>query len=154
MIEALLEVLKRITIFMVMGKIILNLGMGRGYEKYTKIVIGFMVIVQLVAGITSTWNTMKEETLQDTASSFYDSWKKEMKEFESQLRIQQKEIESSWREYGKEEEKKQKEKEEKKNQQRENEEKGIEIEKIQIGKVLGDERTSFTKNKGFVFAKG
>ena len=99
MIQILLEILKRVTIFMVIGKVILNLGMGKGYEKYTKMVIGFMVVVQLWAGINSTVQLIKERKIPDFKISFFSQWELEMEVFEKELRRQQKEIEEQWREY-------------------------------------------------------
>ena len=100
MAEVLLEILKQITIFMIIGKVILNLGMGRGYEKYTRMVIGFMVIVQFWVGINSVRDSLREYKLYESNKNFYSSWKREMKEFEEDLRRRQIEIENTWKEYG------------------------------------------------------
>ena len=147
MIEAFAEILKRVTIFTVMGKIILNLGMGKGYEKYTKIIIGFMVIVQLWAGINGILNIIKKEKIGEYERGFFDSWVKEMEEFENELQMQQKEIEKNWINYGNEEKKEIREKEE-------NQEEKIQIEQIIIGKAKMYERTSFGESKSSLFAKG
>ena len=101
MMEILLEVLKRVTIFMVIGKVILNLGMGKGYEKYTKMVIGFMVVVQLWGGINTALQLIKEKKIPDFKSPFFLQWEQEMETFEKELRAQQEEIEEQWMEYDK-----------------------------------------------------
>ncbi|MBR5579634.1 MAG: hypothetical protein IKW28_11670 [Lachnospiraceae bacterium] len=123
MIQILLEVLKRVTIFMVIGKVILNLGVGKGYEKYTKTVIGFMVIVQLWAGVNTTLQLIKEKKIADFKTPFFSQWEQEMEGFEKELRAQQKVIEEQWKEYDKTTESKK-------------EEKGEEGEKIIIENII------------------
>ena len=86
---------------MVIGKVILNLGVGKGYEKYTKTVIGFMVIVQLWAGVNTTLQLIKEKKIADFKTPFFSQWEQEMEGFEKALRAQQKVIEEQWKEYDK-----------------------------------------------------
>lgn len=69
---------------MVISKMILYLDIGKGYEKYTKLFISFMVIVQLVSGISSLWSKDNFQ-LMAQGFSYYDIWKKEMNDFEERL---------------------------------------------------------------------
>lgn len=123
--EIFLEVLKKVTVFMIIGKTILNLGVGKEFEKYIKSIMAFMVILQIWAGINSTLQVGWRENEKGDKGDFYSSWEEEMKDFEQKLRLQQKEIEANWKEKQPlEEEVKEEEMEEKKR---------IQIEKIKIG---------------------
>lgn len=110
---------------MIIGKTILNLGVGKEFEKYIKSIMAFMVILQIWAGINSTLQVGWRENEKGDKGDFYSSWEEEMKDFEQKLRLQQKEIEANWKEKQPlEEEVKEEEMEEKKK---------IQIEKIKIG---------------------
>lgn len=122
--EIFLGVLKKVTVFMIIGKTILNLGVGKEYEKYIKVIMAFMVILQIWAGINSTLQVMSFQKKE--GSDFYTSWQEEMKNFEQELRFHQKEIEDTWMEY---EIQQQEVGEDKSSQQEDN----IQIEKIKIG---------------------
>ena len=84
MVEVIFELIRRLTIFMVISKMILYMDIGKGYEKYTKLFISFMVIVQLISGISSLWSKDNFQLMAD-GSSYYDLWKGEMSNFEERL---------------------------------------------------------------------
>ena len=70
---------------MVISKMILHLNIGKGYEKYMKIFISFMVVVQLVSGISSLWNRDYFKSLIDGSDSYYRLWEEEVNVFEEKL---------------------------------------------------------------------
>ena len=92
MTEIIFELIKRLTVFMVISKMILYMDIGKGYEKYTKLFISFMVIVQLISGISFLW---KKDNLKEIfqESSYYELWKEEMDDFEERLVYFQKDME-------------------------------------------------------------
>lgn len=96
MLEISLEMMKETTVFLMIGKIILNLGVGNQYEKYTKLVISFMAVLQLWSGMRTAFSTISIEGVIKEKQQFYQDWKEETRKFEEQLYEQQSEIEERW----------------------------------------------------------
>ncbi|MBQ3105684.1 MAG: hypothetical protein IJC59_07500 [Lachnospiraceae bacterium] len=48
--ELFVDLVKSVCIFLITGQSILHFGIGRGYEKYVRAVISFMVAAQLISG--------------------------------------------------------------------------------------------------------
>ena len=96
MLDSILEIIKKATVFMMIGKVILNLGIGKEYEKYTKLVISLMVVLQVWSGMQSIVQTLSVEGIITSKEQFYETWEEESKRFEKELYEQQFKIEEIW----------------------------------------------------------
>ena len=96
MLDSILEIIKKATVFMMIGRVILNLGIGKEYEKYTKLVISLMVVLQVWSGMKSVVQTFWVEGIITSKEQFYRTWSEESKKFEKELYEQQYKIEEIW----------------------------------------------------------
>lgn len=68
--EAFIFLVKRIGIFLIIGQTILHFGIGAGYEKYVRVVISFMVVAQLAAGILSFFHADSGSYIEELIMSY------------------------------------------------------------------------------------
>lgn len=94
--ESVLEMIKKVTVFMMIGKMILNLGIGKEYEKYTKLIISLMAVIQIWSGVKNMVQTISVEGIFTEKNQFYEAWEEERRRFEEQLYEQQGYIEEIW----------------------------------------------------------
>ena len=101
MAEVFIGLVKKIVIFLVAGQTILHFGMGKQYERYVKLIISLMVVVQLLSAGFGFFSPGKERELlageERMISSFEERWKRNMEEFEERLYQKQEEFEGGWR---------------------------------------------------------
>lgn len=92
MFSVFIQLVKRIGIFMVVGRTILNFGISKKYEKYLKLVISFMVAAQIIFAFGT--YIKQENSLWKlwSAEEYMEEWNRNIKELEEQMEEEKKEM--------------------------------------------------------------
>ncbi len=80
-----LEILMRISVFLVLGKTLLHFCPSKKYERYLKLLFGFMVMIQVVTPIFSF-----------VGMNFEETYEAKMKEFEQKLEQSVSDADEEW----------------------------------------------------------
>lgn len=88
------EFMKQISVFMLLGKTLLHFCPSDKYEKYIKLLFGFMVVLQFVSPV-----------LSFCQKGTFDEYEKNKSKFEKKLALSLEEVEEKWFLYNEEIEK-------------------------------------------------
>ncbi len=88
----LLEVIKRIGIFIIVSQMILHFGIGRKYETYMKLVVSIMVVAQMIFSFGFYVEQNEEEGFIMSEEEYYESWNENLKRMEESLKKEQKDM--------------------------------------------------------------
>lgn len=115
MAELLVNLVKRILIFLIVGQTFFHFGMGKTYERYVKLMISLMITAQFAAAIyeiLTPFRYSKEINLgQEAIIGFEEQWEKNQEDFMLHLQQQQDEVKRQWEEKAKSMEQKTQQKE-------------------------------------------
>ena len=89
MFQMFLENLKQLSIFILISKTILYFGIGKKFEKYSKLILSFMVVAQFIFSIGSYLKPESKFLNLWSKEQYYQQWEEYMSELELKYEMQQ-----------------------------------------------------------------
>ena len=94
MFSVIIEEMKQLTIFMIVGQTILHFGVSKKFERYVKLILAFMVVSQLVFSIGSYFSSKAAIWKPLSKQEYYTKWEDYADELEKKIEEQQTSLEA------------------------------------------------------------
>ena len=93
MFSVILEEMKQLTIFMIVGQTILHFGVSKKFERYVKLILAFMVVSQIVFSVGSFFPSKSHVWKPLSKQEYYAKWEEYVTELEEKIEKQQTSLE-------------------------------------------------------------